>query len=89
MLRTAFILLIIKIVSLKCYDIDRNITKEQEGRLLKADQRIIDLTTLGIDLRAIFDGLLSPAGIVNQFAISLSIQLMQSVGYLLAGKLML
>ena len=35
MLRTAFILLCVQIVSLKCFDIDRNITKEHEGRVLR------------------------------------------------------
>ena len=44
-----------------------------------AEKRTIDLSVLGIDLDAIFDSLLSPSGIVNQFAISLSLQLFQSV----------
>ena len=50
------------------------------------EKRTLDLSLLGIDLSQIFDRLLSPAGIVNQFAISISLQLFQSVGYVLTGR---
>ena len=48
-------------------------------------ERTIDLASLGIDLGTVFDRLLSPAGIVNQFALSLTIQLMFIVGYIISG----
>merc|ERR1712179_351826 len=51
------------------------------------EKRTVDLSFLGIDLSQIFDRLLSPTGIVNQFAISISLQLFQSVGYVLTGIL--
>ena len=49
-------------------------------------ERTIDLSSLGIDLGAVFDRLLSPAGIVNQYALSIAIQLIFIVGYILTGK---
>ena len=49
-------------------------------------ERTIDLSSLGIDLGTVFDRLLSLAGIVNQFALSLTIQLMFIVGYVFSGK---
>ena len=56
---------------------------EEERDITK---KTIDLSVLGIDAQAIFDRLLSPAGIVNQFAVSVSLQLFQSIGYVLAGN---
>ena len=47
--------------------------------------RTIDLASLGIDLGDVFDKLLSPAGIVNQFALSFVIQLMFITGYIVSG----
>ena len=49
-------------------------------------ERTIDLSSLGIDLGTVFDRLLSPAGIVNQFALSLTIQLIFIIGYVVSGK---
>eukprot|EP00090_Calanus_glacialis_P003102 TRINITY_DN12244_c0_g1_i2.p1 TRINITY_DN12244_c0_g1~~TRINITY_DN12244_c0_g1_i2.p1 ORF type:complete len:253 (-),score=57.91 TRINITY_DN12244_c0_g1_i2:23-781(-) len=48
-------------------------------------ERTIDLSSLGIDLGTVFDRLLSPAGIVNQFALSLTIQLIFIIGYVVSG----
>ena len=50
-----------------------------------SSERTIDLSSLGIDLGAVFDRLLSPVGIVNQFALSIIIQLMFIVGYIVTG----
>ena len=47
--------------------------------------RTIDIASLGIDPQATFDRLLSPGGIVNQFALSITIQLMFIVGYAITG----
>ena len=47
--------------------------------------KTLDLSFIGIDLNQIFDRLLSPRGIVNQFATSVSLQVFQSVGYLISG----
>ena len=48
--------------------------------------RTVDLASLGIDLGAVFDRLLSPAGIVNQFALSFTIQFMFIIGYIVSGR---
>ena len=72
-----FILLLVSLAS--CQDSEQNENKETE-------KGTIDLSVLGIDLDAIFDSLLSPSWIVNQFAISISLQLFQSVGYVIAGR---
>lgn len=48
-------------------------------------ERTVDLASLGIDLGTVFDRLLSPAGIVNQYALSIVIQLMGIVGYIATG----
>ena len=45
-----------------------------------------DLTPFGIDLESTFDSLLSPAGIVDQFSLSIVIQLIFVVGYVLSGE---
>ena len=73
------ILILLLVSCASCQDSEKNESKE-------AEKRTIDLSVLGIDLDAIFDSLLSPSGIVNQFAISLSLQLFQSVGYVIAGR---
>ena len=52
---------------------------------LSSPERTLDLSTLGIDLNEVFDRLLSPSGIVNQFALSLAIQLMFIIGYAVSG----
>ena len=60
--------------------------ENNDNDIQKAERRTLDLSFLGIDLSQIFDRLLSPTGIVNQFAISISLQLFQSVGYVLTGR---
>ena len=45
-----------------------------------------DLTPFGIDLESTFDSLLSPAGIVDQFSLSIVIQLIFVVGYVTSGE---
>ena len=60
--------------------------EHNENNIQKAERRTLDLSFLGIDLSQIFDRLLSPTGIVNQFAVSISLQLFQSVGYVITGR---
>ena len=45
-----------------------------------------DLTPFGVDLESTFDSLLSPAGIVDQFSLSIVIQLIFVVGYVTSGE---
>ena len=52
---------------------------------LSSPDRTIDIASLGIDPAATFDRLLSPGGIINQFALSITIQLMFIVGYAVTG----
>ena len=56
------------------------------SRAWTSPERRIDLASLGIDIGSVFDRLLSPAGIVNQFALSFIIQLMFIVGYIGSGR---
>ena len=51
-----------------------------------SNERTVDLDSLGIDLGVVFDGLLSPEGIVNQYALSIAIQLMFLLGYIVTGE---
>ena len=52
-----------------------------------SNERTVDLDSLGIDPGAVFDRLLSPAGIVNQYALSIAIQLMFILGYIITGDI--
>ena len=52
---------------------------------IQAGDRTVDLNDLGVNLTETFDSLLSPSGVVNQFALSVVIQIIFIVGYLLAG----
>ena len=47
--------------------------------------RTIDLASLGIDFEQIFDELLSPKGIVLQFVLSIFLQILNVLGYLITG----
>jgi len=51
----------------------------------ESPERTVDLASLGIDPGVTFDRLLSPAGIANQFALSIAIQLMFIVGFVVTG----
>ena len=53
---------------------------------LYSPDRTIDLASLGIDPAATFDRLLSPAGIVNQFALSIILRVMSTLGYIVTGQ---
>jgi len=46
---------------------------------------IPDLTPFGVNLTSTFTSLLSPSGIVDQFSLSIVIQLIFVVGYVLSG----
>ena len=78
LLQTRSIVFIVLISLITCQETPRNDVQPLEKRTL-------DL--LGIDLAQIFDRLISPSGIVNQFAVSVSLQLFQTVGYLISGVL--
>ena len=49
------------------------------------EKSLENLMPLGVDIGAILNGLLSPSGVVNQFAITLSIQLFRVIGYVVSG----
>ena len=76
LLQTRSIVFMVLISLITCQETPRN-----DVQPLK--KRTLDL--LGIDLSQIFDRLISPSGIVNQFAVSVSLQLFQTVGYLISG----
>ena len=50
---------------------------------------IPDLTPFGVNLTSTFTSLLSPSGIVDQFSLSIVIQIIFVVGYVLSGKIFL
>jgi len=50
-----------------------------------AFDRTIDLSSLGLDFDDVFDQLLSPKGIIEQFVLSIGLQVMNVGGYLIAG----
>jgi len=57
----------------------------RERALAGSRLQLPDPAALGIDLQAAFDRLLSPAGIVNQYALSIVIQIIFITGYTAAG----
>ena len=50
--------------------------------------RTLDLSDLGVNLTSTFNQLLSPAGIVNQYALSILLQIMFIVGYVVSGLIL-
>ena len=56
--------------------------------LLENPDRTLDLSDLGVNLTVTFDQLLSPEGIVNQFSLSIVIQIIFVVGYLISGLIL-
>jgi len=48
---------------------------------------IPDLTPFGVNLTSTFTSLLSPSGIVDQFSLSIVIQIIFVVGYVLSGNI--
>ena len=53
--------------------------------LIENTDRTLDLSDLGVNLTVTFDQLLSPEGIVNQFSLSIVIQIIFIVGYVISG----
>ena len=53
--------------------------------LINNADRTLELSDLGVNLTTTFDQLLSPEGIVNQFSLSIVIQIMFVVGYVISG----
>lgn len=53
---------------------------------LVLSERTFDLSEFGIDVEQTFNNLLTPEGIVNQFAISFVLRAIQLVGYTVSGK---
>ena len=53
-------------------------------------ERTFDLSDLGVNLTSIFDGLLSPVGIINQYVLTIVIQIMYMyiVGYVVSGLIL-
>jgi len=50
-----------------------------------AFDRTIDLSSLGLDFNDVFDQLLSPKGIIEQFVLSIGLQIMNVGGYVITG----
>ena len=48
-------------------------------------ERTSDLSSLDIDLEAVFDRLLSPKGIVQQFLLSVTLQIFNIIGFIVSG----
>ena len=53
----------------------------------RAFTTIPDLSPFGVNLTSTFTSLLSPSGIVDQFSLSIVIQIIFVVGYVLSGKI--
>ena len=53
--------------------------------LINNADRTLELSDLGVNLTTTFNQLLSPEGIVNQFSLSIVIQIMFIVGYVISG----
>ena len=53
---------------------------------LVLSKRTFDLSEIGIDVEKTFNNLLTPGGIINQFAISSVTRLIQLVGYTASGR---
>ena len=54
--------------------------------LINNADRTLDLSDLGVNLTSTFNQLLSPEGIVNQFSLSIIIQIFFIVGYVVSGN---
>ena len=59
---------------------------EYKVNLINNADRTLELSDLGVNLTSTFNQLLSPEGIVNQFSLSIIIQIMFVVGYVVSGK---
>ena len=59
---------------------------EYKINLINNADRTLELSDLGVNLTSTFNQLLSPEGIVNQFSLSIIIQIMFVIGYVLSGK---
>ena len=53
---------------------------------LVLSKRTFDLSEIGIDVEKTFNNLLTPGGIINQFAISSVTRIIQLVGYTASGR---
>ena len=58
---------------------------EYKINLIDNPDRTLELSDLGVNLTTTFNQLLSPEGIVNQFSLSIVIQIMFVVGYVISG----
>jgi len=57
----------------------------QNWQQSNAFDRTIDLSSLGLDFNDVFDQLLSPKGIIEQFVLSIGLQIMNVGGYVITG----
>ena len=53
---------------------------------LTALDRTLDLNEYGIDINSTFNSLLSPSGVINQFSLSILIQIIFVTGYVISGQ---
>ena len=79
-------------LALSCLLLPTKAFDEYQISLSSHNDRTLDLadltSQLGVNLTSTFDQLLSPAGIVNQYALSILLQIMFIVGYVLSGLLL-
>ena len=75
-------------LALSCLLLPTKAFDEYQISLSSHNDRTLDLADLGVNLTSTFNQLLSPAGIVNQYALSILLQIMFIVGYVLSGLLL-
>ena len=75
-------------LALSCLLLPTKAFDEYQISLSSHNDRTLDLADLGVNLTSTFNQLLSPAGIVNQYALSILLQIMFIVGYVLSGLIL-
>ena len=53
--------------------------------MINLGEKTLDLSDLGLNLTSTFEQLVTPEGIVEQYAVSIAIQIIIIVGYLVSG----
>ena len=53
--------------------------------MINLGEKTLDLADLGVNLTSTFEQLVTPEGIVEQYAVSIAIQIIIIVGYLVSG----
>ena len=53
--------------------------------MINLGEKTLDLADLGVNLTSTFEQLVTPEGIVEQYAVVIAIQIIYIVGYLVSG----